>query len=103
VHDVAVSNDAVLKKMLNEIQEALNKERAGSKSVRENIVGIRLLCDLVLEEEKGLSEKSNDKELLAMMGDVEARLDKPNTEAGKNGESSKVNLEEANGDSIFDF
>ncbi|MDC3416816.1 YwdI family protein [Aquibacillus salsiterrae] len=94
---MAISYEAVLRKMKKEIDEALSQ--AGKEvTVRERVRAVKLLCDLVLEEEgqgvgKTESEVGKDKiELRAMMGDV--GLAKP---------KSTSKDEEANGDSIFDF
>ncbi|MDC3425087.1 YwdI family protein [Aquibacillus sp. 3ASR75-11] len=99
---MAISNRAVLKKMQIEIQEALRKEH--TEFVREHIRAVRLLCDLVLEEDKTNSENPSKKELDAMIGDSTQPLKQQNNviSDSKTG-VPKINAEEANGESIFDF
>lgn len=85
---MAIKDDTVLKKMMGELQEAITKENQGG-STREHIRAIRLLCDLMLEEQGSMSK---DAELKKMMGSLNAPSDQ-----------SPVDHEDANGKSLFDF
>lgn len=104
VYQMTVSNQQLLQRMNKEIEEAqMNHGDAGR--VREHVRAVKLLCDLILEEEgtsaradsPQVTEKSSEPtaaEIRKMMGE------EPSKSKNKKEDSSD---EEANGSSIFDF
>lgn len=102
---MAISNQAAIEKMINELQQALAQGSSEVKT-REHVRAVRLLCDLILEEESKPepAATSSAQELEKMMGGLESTLDKQSGIKKQPGSSrSKIDHEEANGDSIFDF
>ncbi|TGB02647.1 YwdI family protein [Halobacillus salinus] len=116
---MAISNQTVLKKMSNEIQEAM-LQHGNEQKVREHVRSVRLLADLLLDQDS--SKQSvvgpTSEEVRAMMGQTEKQSAKqersseePTAEeirvmmGGEKPKSSKKedNDEDANGASIFDF
>lgn len=97
---MAISNQAAINKMISELQQALNSSPSDEKA-REHIRAVRLLCDLMLEEEPASSQVSSDQELQKMIGGLESSLNKEKTQ--QNRTSAPSDYEEGNGDSIFDF
>ncbi|WP_085506312.1 YwdI family protein [Thalassobacillus devorans] len=108
---MAISNETVLKKMMNEIQEAM-ANHGETASVREHVRAVRLLCDLMLDDRPApdteervssypdptdVSEPTAD-EVRAMMGDMAG-----SSYQKKEKKKQKDEHDEANGDSIFDF
>ncbi|MCT2538257.1 YwdI family protein [Aquibacillus koreensis] len=99
---MAISDQTVLTKMMNELQEALNKS-GQTNVVREHVRAVRLLCDLILDSEPESTGTTEPKpsidqlELKKMMGNL--GQSQPNTTPP----TRKIDDEEANGDSIFDF
>ncbi|MRH44016.1 hypothetical protein GH741_15340 [Aquibacillus halophilus] len=94
---MAISNNTILTKMMSELKKAsaVNEQKA----VREHIHAIRLLCDLLLEDK----ETDQDLELKKMIGDVGQLPNKKFNNANDTKTTTKVDHEEANGKSIFDF
>ncbi|CDQ18772.1 hypothetical protein SAMN05192559_101588 [Halobacillus karajensis] len=99
---MAITNQTVLKKMSSEIQEAMLKH-GNEQKVREHIRSVKLLADLLLEEESGTEtipskvQEPTVEEVRKMMG-----ADNPKPEKKKNQET-KIDHDDANGSSIFDF
>jgi len=102
---MAVSNDTIIKKMIQELYQA-KEDQHSHKRLVEHIANVRLLCDLFLEEDtsipvqqKSVSESEfTQAEIKAMLGE----------QAGgkilqQKQEKKSIDHEEANGDSIFDF
>ncbi|WP_077623505.1 YwdI family protein [Sediminibacillus massiliensis] len=98
---MAISNQSVLNKMQKELKEAMAKE-GQTNAVREHVRAVRLLCDLILDEDKG-SGTAEQQELQAMMGNLETSLNKPSNVQRTGQQSVNTDHEEANGDSLFDF
>ncbi|GGC86508.1 hypothetical protein GCM10007216_16520 [Thalassobacillus devorans] len=110
---MAISNETVLKKMMNEIQEAM-VNHGETASVREHVRAVRLLCDLMLDDRHQPAPQAEDRslkypdptdvseptadEVRAMMGDVAG-----SSYQKKEKKKQKDEHDEANGDSIFDF
>ncbi|KHE72085.1 YwdI family protein [Halobacillus sp. BBL2006] len=96
---MAITNQTVLKKMASEIQEAM-LQHGDERKVREHVRSVKLLADLLLEEETTSPkptrsvEEPTVEEVRKMMG-----ADKPS----KTTESTPVDHDDANGSSIFDF
>lgn len=103
---MAITNQAVLQKMVNELQQAMAKGER-SDSVREHVRAVRLLCDLILDEDetpvKQVSQLDQDLELKKMMGNL-SNVPKsvPSSQATKS-DQPKIDHGDANGNSIFDF
>ncbi|MBM7551826.1 YwdI family protein [Thalassobacillus pellis] len=111
---MVITNASILKKMMKEIQEALEDGR--SSTVRERVRAIRLLCDLVLEEdedENAITSHENvtkrkespsevneptAEEIRQMMGE-----DHVNKRQKTEKSSNRMEDDDANGESIFDF
>ncbi|RKQ31529.1 YwdI family protein [Oceanobacillus halophilus] len=108
---MAVSNETILKKMMNELNQAKENEHSQEKMVK-HIANVKLLCDLFLEEdpeketikEAVKSQTKRDEfsqaELKAMIGD-QAVIKNIQEEQTK--KKQIIDHEEANGSSIFDF
>lgn len=96
---MAITNQTVLKKMASEIQEAM-LQHSDEHKVREHVRSVKLLADLLLEEENTAPEPTRSveeptvEEVRKMMG-----ADKPS----KRTESKPIDHDDANGSSIFDF
>ncbi|HAM80749.1 YwdI family protein [Ornithinibacillus bavariensis] len=103
---MAVANETILIKMMQEIQQAKDSQHQQEKMLK-HIEKIRLLCDLFLEEDRneGLMEspKVNDitaAELKAMLG-VDKSTGTGSAQTFK--KSIDLDEEDGNGESIFDF
>lgn len=101
---MAISNQAAIRKMIDELQQALNDSQTDDRS-REHIRAVRLLCDLILEEGTSKSavsashtQASSQQELQKMIGGFETSL----SQAPESSEASG-GREKDNEDSIFDF
>ncbi|WP_079710553.1 YwdI family protein [Paraliobacillus ryukyuensis] len=102
-----ISNEQVLQKILQEAQAAIGKSHEMSE-VKSHANAIRLLCDLLLDtKDENIKatntnfsvpkqDSPNELELRKMMGDL------PNT-SNTTLPAKKLDDEDANGDSIFDF
>lgn len=117
---MAISNQTVLKKMSNEIQEAM-LQHGNDQKVREHVRSVRLLADLLLDQDTSQHSVKGptSEEVRAMMGErkstppTEERSsdDEPTAEeirvmmGGEKPTSSEKEEddEDANGASIFDF
>lgn len=98
---MAITNQTVLKKMSSEIQEAMLKH-GDEQKVREHVRSVRLLADLLLDQETNGEESRSSvqeptvEEIRKMMG-TDASLS-PKTNA-----QPETDHDDANGSSIFDF
>lgn len=94
---MAVSNRTIIQKMTSELELA----KASQHDMTKHIAHVKLLCELLLEEE-GLSAASKTdvsaKEMKAMMGVT----GHPSSEE-KQADRSNMDNDDANGKSIFDF
>ncbi|MFZ0368031.1 MAG: YwdI family protein [Halobacillus sp.] len=103
---MAIPNQSVLKKMSSEIQEAM-LQHGDEQKVREHIRSVRLLADLFLEQgqedttpSKQGSQKMHEPtadEIRQMMGADKTPDSKPKKE------ENRLEDDDANGSSIFDF
>ncbi|GAA5415894.1 hypothetical protein Pryu01_00926 [Paraliobacillus ryukyuensis] len=103
-----ISNEQVLQKILQEAQAAIGKSHETSE-VKSHANAIRLLCDLLLDtKDENIKATNtnfsvpkqgspNELELRKMMGDL------PNTSNNTTLPAKKLDDDDANGDSIFDF
>ncbi|WP_174614980.1 YwdI family protein [Virgibacillus ihumii] len=92
---MAVANETIIKKMINELNKARD---ADEKSVKNHIANVQLLCDLMLEGDKPQTEKTSitNAEMKAMIGENGNQKVEPV-------QRSTINDDDANGDSLFDF
>ncbi|REJ09322.1 YwdI family protein [Halobacillus trueperi] len=99
---MAITNKTVLKKMSSEIQEAM-LQHGNEQKVREHVRSVKLLADLLLEEDTSpqstpaVVQEPTVEEIRKMMG---AGNPEPVQEEDK---ETKIDHDEANGSSIFDF
>ncbi|MYL69639.1 hypothetical protein GLW00_02185 [Halobacillus litoralis] len=99
---MAITNKTVLKKMSSEIQEAM-LQHGDEQKVREHVRSVKLLADLLLEEEASTQsspaavQEPTVEEIRKMMG---AGSPEP---VQKENKETKIDHDEANGSSIFDF
>ncbi|QTN00917.1 hypothetical protein ERJ70_17465 [Sediminibacillus dalangtanensis] len=98
---MAISNQTVLTKMMSELQEALEKKDE-TAAIREHVRSVRLLCDLMLEEDNAAAGTEPEQELMKMMGDMHAGSHAGPSKVKSTGKQT-IDHEEANGNSIFDF
>ncbi|WP_181347744.1 YwdI family protein [Thalassobacillus sp. CUG 92003] len=104
---MAVSNQTVLTKMSHEIQEAMAKQGESTSSVREHVRAVRLMCDLLLDEQapQELSpsvQEPTEAEIRKMMGAAPRKTQTEDKSLVKTSGSS-FDEEDANGNSILDF
>ncbi|AXI10673.1 hypothetical protein CV093_19200 [Oceanobacillus sp. 143] len=96
---MAVENNTILKKMINELNMAKENQHNHDTMVR-HISNVKVLCDLFIEEERApavitkhkVSNEISEEELKAMIGNQ-----------GQLKKTAIDDEEEANGGSIFDF
>lgn len=94
---MVVSKQVIIKKMINELQVAAQEQN--EEDVHQTIASVRLLCDLILEDEpskvatEDRKQSITDEELKAMLGKSEKRAE----------DVKQRHQDDANGDSIFDF
>ncbi|MFU0789432.1 YwdI family protein [Virgibacillus proomii] len=103
---MAVANATIINKMITE----LNKAKADPENtieITKHISHVRLLCDLLLEEQPKTVNQTDEHtisqlELKAMIGerDDSKVIQQQHQDSGN---SSKLDHDDANGDSIFDF
>ncbi|MBA2175204.1 YwdI family protein [Halobacillus locisalis] len=118
---MAISNQTVLKKMSNEIQEAM-LQHGNEEKVKEHVRSVRLLADLLLDQDNQQRSviEPTSQEVQAMMGGGQTNSTKAKPSTGEptpdeirammGGENPKSSQNErtkdeddANGASIFDF
>ncbi len=89
---MAVSDQKVLRKMMNELQLAMEDVDNVSK-MKGHVRSIQILCDLLLDEESSTDEK-------VVLTKMKEQIVKPSTIEENKGE---IDHDGANGPSIFDF
>ena len=111
---MAVSNEIIIDKMIQELQEAKSKAHHQDQ-VKKHMENVRLLSELFISAEPdSTTAMAADKARKAQvnMEDTEERISEAEMKAmlGKestikvvNPQQNKLNDEDANGDSIFDF
>ena len=95
---MAVANEKIIQKMINELQQAL-LVGANPQAMERHVSSVKLLCELIMEDdttEKNNTEISAD-EMKAMIGESQAK-EKEIQSKGINDDDDDVN-----GTSIFDF
>jgi hypothetical protein len=90
---MSISVEQLLKKIENELHKA--KQAGGTAKLRENVHSIKILCELILEDSGSGSVRSVP-EMVALQPQIQSIT--PTTLSVK-----KLEEEEANGDSLFDF
>lgn len=100
---MAVSNEAMIAKMIQELQQA-KQQTTKQDTMKQHLSHVRLLCDLILQEDTpaiAATSKSeiSEAEMKAMLGSAQPNQVKEQQQIGK----QSINHEEANGSSIFDF
>lgn len=102
---MAVTNTTIINKMLEELHVA-NNNVDNELVLRQHVRHIRLLCDLLLDEQEKSMTQAQDStqfsaaEIKMMLGEKGAA--KMNQQKEVNPQA-KIDHEEANGDSLFDF
>jgi Family of unknown function (DUF5327) len=102
---MAVANVTIINKMITELNKA-KADPENTSEITKQISHVRLLCDLLLEEQPKTVNQTDEHtisqlELKAMIGEQDAS--KVFQQHQDLGNSSKLDLDDANGDSIFDF
>lgn len=98
---MAVSSDAIIHKMMQELQQA-KQHYDNDKVMKKHISHVQLLCDLILQEETETTNKDEitQEEMKAMIeGNQTSEQQAGQQKGGKPG----INHDDANGNSIFDF
>jgi hypothetical protein len=90
---MSISVEQLLKKMESELHKA--KQAGSTVELREHVHSIKILCELILDDQ-GNRTVQNLPEVLALQPQIQTI--KPTTLSVK-----KLEEEEANGDSLFDF
>lgn len=102
---MAVENETILNKMMNELNKAKESQHDKDK-FKQHIEHVKLLCELFIDEENTIVEKSvtkqefSEAELKAMIGEPEV-IKKIQQQQIKKIET--LDHDDANGNSIFDF
>ncbi|MFS0821266.1 YwdI family protein [Bacillus sp. 1P02SD] len=93
-----ISVDKILDKMQQELHVAKNE--ASEQKVRERLMAIRTLCDLVLDEAPAEARRLETVQVQPMQKVVQPiQTMQPTTIQN----STKLEEDDANGDSLFDF
>jgi hypothetical protein len=90
---MSISVEQLLKKIESELHKA--KQAEGTTKLRENVHSIKILCELILED-SGTGTVRSVPERIASQPQIQSIT--PTTLSVK-----KLEEEEANGDSLFDF
>lgn len=89
---MSISVDQLLKKIESELHKA--KQAENTAKLRENVHSMKVLCELILEDDHNSARSMKD----VVMIQPQAQTLSPTTLSVK-----KLEAEEANGDSLFDF
>lgn len=92
---MAVENETIIQRMINELNKARN---ADEHVMKNHIANVQLLCDLMLEGDKPQSPETNftKEEMKAMIG-------KNSNDKVRPVHRSTTIDDDANGESLFDF
>ncbi|MFD2044374.1 YwdI family protein [Ornithinibacillus salinisoli] len=94
---MAIANETIIQKMIQELQQA--KQQQSQTEIVKHMEHVRLLCDLFLAESDSSSEVSKEEispeEMKAMLGETRKQQSFQKT--------SRLEENDANGKSIFDF
>lgn len=96
---LAVTNETIIRKMMKELNYVQHND-ADNETMKKHIANVRLLCDLVLEEETTVdTDHITNEEMKAMIGkDSSNRVGKTQSI-----HRESIEHDDANGSSIFDF
>ncbi|HLR72436.1 MAG TPA: DUF5327 family protein [Pseudogracilibacillus sp.] len=97
---MSVANETIINKMMHELK-VVKEEPNNKEKMMKHVGHVKLLCELLLEEERPLEIQKNKitaEEMKAMMGQ-NATKSLPSTSGSK----SSIDHDDANGESIFDF
>lgn len=95
---VAITNRAVINKMMAELQKA-KKFHEKEEVMKRHVSHVQLLCDLLLQETDTSNSKAiSQEEMKAMIGNQSRQSSEYKTV-----QKQSMDHEEANGNSIFDF
>lgn len=97
---MAVANETILRKMMQELQQA-NENQHNQAQMLKHIEKIKLLCDLFLTEDKVQPTKAQTSEISA--AELKAMMGENKTTNQPTFKKSIELDDEGNGDSIFDF
>jgi uncharacterized protein (DUF305 family) len=94
---MAVANEKVIRKMINELQQALEMETDQQKMMQ-HISSVKLLCELIVEDvpQRESHLEISTEEMKAMIGDV-GKI------KAKESRSANIDHDGANGGSLLDF
>ncbi|GEN89409.1 YwdI family protein [Oceanobacillus sojae] len=105
---MAVSNEIIINKMMHELEEA-NRKAHQQDQVKKHMENIHLLSELFLsgKQDQNTANKVQvnieDTEEHISEAEMKAMLGKQSSVKVVNSEQKRLNDEDANGDSIFDF
>jgi hypothetical protein len=91
---MAISVNQLLEKIESELHKA--KQAGNSPKLRENVHSIKILCELILEE-------NNQKSIVSVSAMTSAPAPTSTSITPTSLSAKKLDEEEANGDSLFDF
>ncbi|MFC4558127.1 YwdI family protein [Virgibacillus kekensis] len=94
---MAVSENTIIKKMMNELKQAQNNA-GDNKTMKQHIANVKLLSELLLDEKQEEQHIVNtditEEEMKAMIGE---------TGTGNKRRTVQLDDDDANGSSLFDF
>lgn len=96
---MAVANEKIIRKMTHELNQAKINQNNHAEMIK-HIASVRLLCDLLIDEEptaRGDVNEISPEEMKAMIGAEK------NTQKQNGNQKKPLEDEDANGDSLFDF
>jgi len=100
---MSVSTTSILNKMLNEAKQA--KETNTKKDMQKHAANVKLLCELLLDEEETAETKGSVDEHSITPAEMKAMIGEENRSKDSSSQDRKklVDDDEANGESLFDF
>lgn len=104
VCNMAVENERIIEKMMNELEQAKVAQHDHGKMKR-HIANVQLLCELMVEESSTAStqQEISDHELKAMIGKQQAQKEQINTQKVNQYSKTDIYDDHKSSDSLFDF
>lgn len=101
---MAVENERIIQKMINELQQAKN-EQNNRAIMKRHLTKVQALCELILEEDLPTDSKSDvtDQEMRAMIGAEQTRINNAKQQQFEQLSKPFIDEEKENSDSLFDF
>ncbi|MFZ3578544.1 YwdI family protein [Virgibacillus sp. DJP39] len=100
---MAISNETILKKMMDELQQAQTKA-ANHDQMAKHIGNVRLLSDLIMDADHADESVKKTTDLNDFsLDEMEVMLGKANTNKVTDSKHNEDDQDDANGKSIFDF